>query len=41
MTKDLNKNLMVYRYNYLDLPDEILMASDGLNTISYLYDAPS
>ncbi len=39
MTKDLNKNIDSIRYNYLNLPERIKIAMNGLNHIKYLYDA--
>ena len=39
MITDLNKNLTVTRYNYLNLPEQIEIAMNGLNHIHYLYDA--
>jgi RHS repeat-associated protein len=39
MTADLNKNLTVNRYNYLNLPEHIEISMNGLNHINYLYDA--
>jgi RHS repeat-associated protein len=39
MITDLNKNLSVTRYNYLNLPEQIDISMNGLNHIHYLYDA--
>lgn len=37
LTKDLNKNIAVIRYNHLNLPDSIVVTGKG--TIRYQYDA--
>ena len=39
MITDSNKNLSVSRYNYLNLPEQIQIAMNGLNHIKYLYSA--
>lgn len=37
LTKDLNKNIAIIRYNHLNLPDSIVITGKG--TIKYQYDA--
>ncbi len=39
MISDLNKHLTISQYNYLNLPQQLNINTDGTNEINYLYDA--
>ena len=39
MILDLNKHLTISQYNYLNLPQQLNIYTDGTNEINYLYDA--
>jgi hypothetical protein len=39
MIEDLNKNVTIAQYNYLNLPQQINISTNGSNEMNYLYTA--